>query len=143
MLRFNSRGTGSDAGTSEGEFGEGESERDDVAAAIEFCQAAGLPRLWLVGWSFGAELALKWGNVPAVEGAVLISPALHRAGDGDLDRWAASGRPLLVLGPCSSTYLRPDEARARFARVPQAHLVVGERPRHLSGRGALRPYRAR
>ena len=131
VLRFNTRGTSSDHGTSDGQFGEGEAERYDVAAAIEYGVAAELPRRWLLGWSFGTELALKWGNVPEIEGAILLSPALHRAADADLDAWAASGRPLLVLVPEFDDYLRPDEARARFARVPQAELVVGERARHL------------
>ena len=131
VLRFNTRGTSSDHGTSDGQFGEGEAERSDVAAAIGYAVAAELPRRWLLGWSFGTELALKWGNVPEIEGAILLSPALHRAADADLDAWAASGRPLLVLVPEFDDYLRPDEARARFARVPQAELVVGERARHL------------
>ncbi len=131
VLRFNTRGTSSDHGTSDGQFGEGENERHDVAAAIGYAAATGLPRRWLLGWSFGTELALKWGNVPEVEGAILLSPALRRAADADLDAWAASGRPLLVLVPEFDDYLRPDEARARFARVPQAELVVGERARHL------------
>jgi alpha/beta superfamily hydrolase len=131
VLRFNTRGTTSEQGTSEGTFGDGESERHDVAAAIEWSLAAGLPRRWLLGWSFGTELALKWGNVPAVEGAILLSPALHRATDADLDGWAASGRPLLVLVPELDDYLRPDEARARFARVPQAEVIAVERAKHL------------
>ncbi len=131
VLRFNTRGTASQHGTSQGAFGEGEAERDDVAAAIEFCVAAGLPRLWLVGWSFGTELVLKWGNVPAVEGAILISPALRRATGADLDAWAASGRPLVALVPELDDYLRPDEARARFARVPQADVVAADKAKHL------------
>jgi len=131
VLRFNTRGTTSEHGTSGGEFGEGESERYDVDAAIGYSVAAGLPRLWLLGWSFGTELALKWGNVPAVEGAILLSPALHRATDADLDGWAASGRPLVALVPALDDYLRPDEARARFARVPQAEVVAVEKAKHL------------
>jgi uncharacterized protein len=131
VLRFNTRGTTSEQGTSEGEFGEGETERYDVAAAIGYCVEAGLPRLWLLGWSFGTEVALKWGNVPAVEGAILLSPALHRAGDADLDGWAASGRPLVALVPELDDYLRPDEARARFARVPQAEVIAVDRAKHL------------
>jgi hypothetical protein len=131
VFRFNTRGTASGHGRSDGEFGEGETERHDVAAAIAWCQAAGLPRLWLLGWSFGTELALKWGSDPAVEGAILLSPALHRATDADLDAWAASGKPLLVLVPELDDYLRPDEARARFARVPQAELIAVERAKHL------------
>jgi uncharacterized protein len=136
VLRFNTRGTSSEHGTSEGRFGHGDAERLDVAAAISFAVAAGLPDVWLLGWSFGTELALRWGNDPAVAGAILLSPPLRKATDADLDAWAASGRPLLALIPELDDYLRPDEARARFARVPQAevigvagakHLWVGER----------------
>ncbi|MEP7024214.1 MAG: alpha/beta hydrolase [Actinomycetota bacterium] len=131
VLRFNTRGTSSAEGTSDGEFGEGETERGDVAVAIAFAVAADLPRRWLVGWSFGSELALKWGNDPAVDGAVLLSPALHRAGDADLDGWAASGRPLLALVPELDDYLRPADATARFARVPQARVIGVDRAKHL------------
>ena len=131
VLRFNTRGTSSDRGTSDGEFGDGESERDDVAAAIGYCVAAGLPRLWLLGWSFGTELALKWGNAGVIEGAILLSPALHRANDADLDGWAASGRRLIALVPGLDDYLRPDEARARFARVPQAEVIAVDKAKHL------------
>jgi alpha/beta superfamily hydrolase len=131
VLRFNTRGTSSEQGRSEGEFGAGESERHDVAAAVAWCAAAGLPRLWLLGWSFGTELALRWGADLAVEGAILLSPPLKRAGDEDLDAWAASGKPLLVLVPELDDYLRPDEARRRFARVPQAEVVAVDRAKHL------------
>ena len=92
--------------------------------------AAGLPRRWLLGWSFGTELALKWGNDPAVEGAILLSPALHRATDADLDSWAASGARGRAV-PELDDYLRPDEARARFARVPQAEVIAVDRAKHL------------
>jgi uncharacterized protein len=131
VLRFNTRGTESPRGRSDGEFGGGDAERYDVAAAIAWCVAAGLPRLWLLGWSFGTELALRWGNDAAVEGAILISPPLHQAGYAELDAWAASGKPLLVLVPEFDDYLRPDEARARFARVPKAEVIAGARAKHL------------
>ena len=72
-----------------------------------------------------------WGNVPQVEGAILLSPALRRAGDTDLDAWAASGRPLLALVPELDDYLRPGEAVERFARVPQARVVGVDRAKHL------------
>jgi uncharacterized protein len=131
VLRFNTRGTSSERGRSDGEFGGGEAERQDVAAAIAWCVAAGLPRLWLLGWSFGSELALRWGLDPAVEGAILLSPPLRRATDADLDAWAAAGKPLLALIPGLDDYLRPPEAAARFARVPQAELVAVDRAKHL------------
>jgi predicted alpha/beta-fold hydrolase len=93
VLRFNTRGTSSEQGTSEGTFDEGEDERYDVAAAVSYAADAGLPRRWLLGWSFGTELVLRWGLDNPIEGAILLSPPLRRAGDADLDRWAASGRP--------------------------------------------------
>jgi uncharacterized protein len=131
VLRFNTRGTTSERGTSEGEFGDGEAERYDVAAAISDAVARHLPARWLLGWSFGTELALRWGNDPAVAGAILLSPPLKRAGDADLDAWAASGRPLVALVPEFDDYLRPDEARARFGRVPHAEVVAAAGAKHL------------
>ena len=133
VLRFNTRGASSDHGSSEGTFGDGHDERYDVAAAVRYAVEAGLPARWLVGWSFGTELALKWGlaDPAAIEGGILLSPALHRAGDADLDRWAASGKPLTVLVPELDDYLRPDEARRRFARVPSADVIAVDRAKHL------------
>ncbi|WP_067124979.1 alpha/beta hydrolase [Microtetraspora malaysiensis] len=131
VLRFNTRGTTSDRGTSEGAFGHGQDERFDVAAALEYAEFHDLPRPWLVGWSFGTELALKWGRDPLVEGAILLSPPLHRATDADLDAWAEFGRPLVALVPEHDDYLRPDEARTRFARVPQVEVVGVEGAKHL------------
>jgi uncharacterized protein len=133
VLRFNTRGTSSEQGTSEGEFGRGETERYDVAAAVSRAADAGLPARWLLGWSFGTELALKWGldSGAEIEGAILLSPPLRRAGDADLDRWAASGKRLIALVPEFDDYLRPDEARRRFARVPSAEVVAVPGAKHL------------
>jgi alpha/beta superfamily hydrolase len=131
VLRFNTRGTESEQGRSEGTFDAGESERYDVAAALELVEYSDLPRPWLVGWSFGTDLALRYGLDPAVEGAVLISPPLKAATDDDLDRWAADGRPLVAIVPELDDYLRPVEARERFARVPQAEVVAIEGAKHL------------
>ena len=76
-----------------------------------------------------------WGDDPAVEGAILLSPPLIRAGDADLDAWAADGRPLVALVPELDDYLRPGGAgpvRAGPAgrghrRAGAKHLWVGER----------------
>ena len=131
VLRFNTRGTESEQGKSEGEFGGGETERYDVAAAVKYAVDAGLPNIWLLGWSFGTELTLKWGLLPGVQGGILLSPPLRRAGDKDLDNWAESGRPLTVLVPEFDDYLRPDEARERFARVPKAEVIGVDGAKHL------------
>src|SRR5256884_7792798 len=50
VLRFNTRGTSSEQGRSEGEFGGGDTERFDVAAALDFVEYHDLPAPWLVGW---------------------------------------------------------------------------------------------
>jgi len=131
VLRFNTRGTTSARGTSQGEFGEGETERFDVAAALEYTEYHDLPRPWLLGWSFGTELALRWGRDPLVQGVILLSPPLKRAGDADLDAWGADGRPVVALVPEFDDYLRPAEARERFKRVPQAEVVAVDNAKHL------------
>jgi uncharacterized protein len=117
VLRFNTRGTSSARGTSEGAFEEGTGERHDVAAAIEFADHRELPNPWLVGWSFGTELTLKYGCEPQVQGAILLSPPLHRAGEEDIRTWANSAKPVKVLVPEFDDYLRPEEARSRFATL--------------------------
>ncbi len=131
VLRFNTRGTSSAHGTSHGEFGEGETERHDVAAAIAYCADRDLPQIWLVGWSFGTELALRWGLDPDVAGAILLSPPLKRASDADLDAWAKAGKPLLALVPEHDDYLQPEQAREQFARAPQAEVIGVPGARHL------------
>ena len=131
VLRFNTRGTSSPRGTSHGAFDGGDAERFDVAAAIELAERRELPHRWLLGWSFGTELALMHGRDPGIEGAILLSPPLRRATDADLDAWASFGRPLVALVPELDDYLRPDEARTRFARVPQAEVIGVDGAKHL------------
>lgn len=130
VLRFNTRGTSSPRGTSEGEYDGGVAERFDVAAAAAFAQERALPRPWLLGWSFGTELALKYGPDAQVEGAILLSPPLRRTSEAELARWHG-GRRLVVLVPELDDYLRPPEARERFAIVPEAELIAVEGAKHL------------
>jgi len=134
VLRFNTRGTISARGTSEGTFHDALDERFDVAAAIEFARAAQtpvLPNRWLLGWSFGTDLALMYGNDPAVEGAILLSPPLKYSRPEHLQGWAGSGKPLVALVPELDDYLRPAEAAARFSEIPQARVVGVEGAKHL------------
>jgi uncharacterized protein len=131
VLRFNTRGTTSERGTSAGEFGDGEAERLDVAAALDFVRGRDLPAPWLLGWSFGTELALKWGHDPLVTGLILLSPPLRRAGDADLDAWARDPRPVVALVPELDDYLQPQAARERFGRIPQAEVVGVPGAKHL------------
>jgi hypothetical protein len=131
VLRFNFRGVSSPRGTSEGAFGEGEAEGRDLAAAVDFLGAQGLPVPWLVGWSFGTEVALKHGLRHRIAGAVLLSPPLRRTSGEELARWAGSGVPLVAVVPEFDDFLRPAEARERFAAVPETQLVEVEAGKHL------------
>ncbi|ROQ41394.1 hypothetical protein EDF46_0772 [Frondihabitans sp. PhB188] len=131
VLRFNFRSASSPRGTSEGEFGDGVTERFDLAAAIEFVAAQGLPAPWLVGWSFGTEVVLKHGLEHDIAGAILLSPPLSRTSEAELARWAGSGRPLVAIVPEFDDFLRPAEARERFAVVPETELVEVEGGKHL------------
>jgi alpha/beta superfamily hydrolase len=131
VLRFNTRGTSSVRGTSEGEFGGGETERFDVAAAIEYAEFAELPAVWLVGWSFGTDLTLRYGCDPSIVGAILLSPPLRSATSGDLAVWARSDKPVTALVPEFDDYLRPGEALVRFSEIPHAEVVGIAGAKHL------------
>jgi alpha/beta superfamily hydrolase len=131
VLRFNTRGTWSEQGTSEGEFDNGVGEQFDVAAAIEYAEFHDLPSIWLIGWSFGTDLALMHGLDPVVRGVVLLSPPLRFSTDVHLADWAESGKPVHAFVPELDDYLRPEEARERFAAIPQAEVVGFPGSKHL------------
>lgn len=131
VLRFNTRGTQSPRGVSDGSFGEGVTERHDVDAAVQFAEARGLPNIWLVGWSFGTELALKYGADKNIRGVILLSPPLHRTSDEELAVWANNGKRVIALVPELDDYLVPDQAAERFKPIPQLELIGVDGAKHL------------
>ncbi|MFC0433173.1 alpha/beta hydrolase [Kutzneria buriramensis] len=131
VLRFNTRGTASEAGRSEGAFDNGDGERLDVAAALNLAKDRNLPNVWLVGWSFGTDLALRHGCVDDVAGAVLIAPPLRYSSPSDLTAWAGTDKPVVCLVPEFDDYLRPAQARDRFAPIPQARIEEFAGAKHL------------
>jgi alpha/beta superfamily hydrolase len=131
VLRFNTRGTTSEQGTSGGTFDNAQAEQYDVAAALDLVEALDLPSIWLVGWSFGTDLALMHGGDPGVVGAILLSPPLRFSAPEHLQSWAASRKRLVAVVPEFDDYLRPAEARERFAAVPQAEVVAVPGAKHL------------
>jgi len=135
VLRFNTRGTESFQGKSTGSFDGGVAERFDLEAAVAWAVAQGLPNRWLLGWSFGTELSLKYGADQPVEGAILLSPPLHRATQSDLERWNHVDKRVVGIIPEFDDYLVPEDAvhgfaiMRRFEQVNIAggkHLWVGE-----------------
>lgn len=131
VLRFNTRGTTSPHGTSEGTFGDGIQERLDLEAALQFLKSRNLGPIWLVGWSFGTELAIKYGFDKDIAGAILLSPPLHRATESDLLKWVGSGKQLIGLIPEHDEYLAPKQAIERFSVVPEAQIIGVDGAKHL------------
>ena len=136
IIRFNTRGTTSEAGSSDGEFDQGKSEKLDVLAAIDYCfEELMVKDLYLIGWSFGTELALKYARDKRIKELILLSPPMIATNDEDLEFWKEDGQPITALIPEHDDYLKPDAARLRFSKLPNLkqidvagakHLWVGE-----------------
>jgi alpha/beta superfamily hydrolase len=132
VVRFNTRGTSSEAGTSTGTYDNGRAEKFDVEAMITYCfETLGLQELWVVGWSFGTSIAISHARDSRIKGLILLSPTLLDIVDGDLEFWAADGRPVTALIPEHDDYLKPDQARERFAVIPQVNLIAVDGAKHL------------
>lgn len=95
----------------------------DVLAALDLVAEQlddGGP-LWLVGYSFGADIALSVGD-DRVAGWVAVAPPLRfgpppRPAGGD-------GRPVLVLAAEHDQFNPPDRLRASVASWPDATVTV-------------------
>jgi alpha/beta superfamily hydrolase len=132
VVRFNTRGTTSEAGTSTGTYDGGKDEKYDVQASIDYCfEVLMINELWVVGWSFGTEIALCHARDPRIKGLILLSPPLMKAEKSDLRFWAEDGRPITALIPEHDDYLKPDQARERFAVIPQINLIAVDGAKHL------------
>ena len=132
VVRFNTRGTTSEAGTSSGHFDNAVSERFDVEAMINYCfDELKVEKLWVVGWSFGTDLALKFARDKRIKGLILLSPPLRYSTEEDLQWWGADGRPVIALVPEHDDYLQPDAARKSFAPLKQISIIAVEEAKHL------------
>jgi alpha/beta superfamily hydrolase len=132
IVRFNTRGTTSEAGTSSGTYDDGRAEKFDVEAAINYCfDELKVEELWIVGWSFGTELALCHARDKRIKGLILLSPPLMKVDQSDLQFWAEDGRPITALIPEHDDYLKPAEARERFATIPQIEIIAVDGAKHL------------
>jgi uncharacterized protein len=132
VIRFNTRGTTSEAGTSEGSFDNGGLEKHDVQAAINFAfDECGAEELWVIGWSFGTDLALRHARDSRTKGLILLSPPLMTTQESDLEWWSNDGRPVTALIPEFDDYLKPEEAAIRFAPLKQITLINVADGKHL------------
>jgi alpha/beta superfamily hydrolase len=129
VLRFNTRGTSSSLGTSEGEHDAGRAEERDVAAAVDFAARRGLANRWLVGWSFGAELAMRYGPRLDVAGGIALAPPMRLV--DHLRPWDSPSLPLIAVVPEFDEHCPPDEVARRLRDVPSATVKVVEGAGHL------------
>ena len=132
VVRFNTRGTSSEAGSSTGEFDNGKSEHFDVEAMLRYCfDTLNLENLWVTGWSFGTDLALQHAKDPRHKGLILLSPPLRTTTNEQLQYWNSDLRPITALVPELDDYLQPDAARQRFAIAPSIKIVAVDDAKHL------------
>ncbi|MFM8627386.1 MAG: alpha/beta hydrolase [Candidatus Nanopelagicus sp.] len=141
IIRFNTRGSKSQAGQSEGVYDHGQNEKLDVMAALDYCfEQLKLNELFVVGWSFGTELALQYARDKRIKELILLSPPMLSTTDEDLDFWIKDGRRITALIPELDDYLKPEAAKIKFAKVKNLkqidvngakHLWVGEPMVHL------------
>jgi alpha/beta superfamily hydrolase len=132
IVRINTRGTSSELGNSEGVFDNGEAEKADVVGAIKYVvEELKVEKLWVMGWSFGTDLSLRYATDPHVLGLILLSPPLQRTSVPELEFWANDGRPVTALVPEFDTFLNPHQAVERFAPLKQLNLIAVDGAKHL------------
>ena len=141
IIRFNTRGSTSEAGSSQGEYDGGKSEKLDVLAALEYCfEQLKVKNLYVIGWSFGTELALQYARDKRIKELILLSPPMLSTTEEDLEFWIKDGRLITALIPELDDYLKPEAAKLKFSKVKNLkqidvagakHLWVGEPMVHL------------
>jgi alpha/beta superfamily hydrolase len=141
IIRFNTRGTVSEAGKSDGEYDHGKGEKLDVLAALDYCfEQLKIKDLYVIGWSFGTELALQYARDERIKELILLSPPMLSTTKDDLDFWIKDGRVITALIPELDDYLKPEAAKLKFSKVKNLkqidvagakHLWVGEPMVHL------------
>ena len=132
VVRFNTRGTTSEAGSSTGQFDNGVSERFDVEAMLRYCfNELKLENVWVTGWSFGTDLALQHAKDPRHKGLILLSPPLRTTTNEQLMYWNTDSRPITALVPEHDDYLQPAAARERFSVAPSVKIIAVDDAKHL------------
>lgn len=80
-IRFNFRGVGA----SEGAFADGVGETEDALAAVAWGRARWpAARPWLLGFSFGAVVAIRAAITAGAERLVTVAPAIGRVAIGEI-----------------------------------------------------------
>jgi alpha/beta superfamily hydrolase len=121
-LRFNFRGVGG----SEGGYGEGDAEMEDVRGAVAFVAGEGAGPLYLAGYSFGAYAGV-WGVAAddRVQALVCISPPMAIY---DFAALREEKRPKLIVAGKRDLICPVAPLEELFLSLPQPkvlHIVAG------------------
>ena len=127
VLSFNFRGVMGSEGTHEGGVG----ELQDARAAVTFALACTGPPLLLVGWSFGANVALREAvDDPRIDALVLVAIPLAWDRRDQLpslpsnDVLASFTRPVLLLAGDRDRFCPEGELRLLARKLPDTRLFV-------------------
>jgi len=133
VLRFNFRGVGRSAG----EFGQGDGEKEDFKAALDY-MAARYPgvKLWAAGFSFGSWVALETGAVDDRVAALIgIAPPVRTSVSGQLytfEHTLASVKPKFFVQGEADEVCPLEGMWAFYARLEEPkELVVVDGADHL------------
>jgi uncharacterized protein len=111
-IRFNFRGTG----TSTGRHDNGVAERNDVVAALAWAhQQRPDIAIHLVGYSFGARVALSVSDPTVASWVAIAPPLLHDPCQGERALTASDLREKLLLIPENDQFCMPHDAAAVVA----------------------------
>src|SRR3954468_4960694 len=133
VLRFNFRGVGRSAG----EFDQGEGEKDDFRAALDYMSAR-YPRspLWAAGFSFGAWVALEVGATDdRVTALIGIAPPVATSVSGQnytFENTLASTKPKFFVQGEADEVCPLERMWAFYGRLEEPkELVVIDAANHL------------
>jgi alpha/beta superfamily hydrolase len=121
-LKFNFRGVG----RSQGEFGGGTGELDDLRAALDYLSGridVDPARLGVAGYSFGGMVAAKLTPAETrIKALALVSPALSPA---EMSLLASSGIPLFVISGEHDEFVASSSVRSlqKQLRLPSSAYV--------------------
>lgn len=128
VLRPNFRGTGGSAGVHD----DGRSEPLDVLGAVDLAVSEGTEPVIVVGYSFGADVALACLDDDRVAGWVLVAPPCSVVA---AERWRPPAAPVLVLRPRHDQYAPAAEPSWPGVGVPVDVEVVEGADHFLAGHG--------
>ncbi len=131
-LRFNFRGVG----LSEGSYGDGDGEVQDIVSCYNFLKQKGMEEIWLGGYSFGAWVILKalsqMDNKLDISGLVLVAPPVSFLDFTSL-KVPDGIATLVVVG--SSDQLCNTKTLTEWLKSEQAELKIIEGADHFFFKG--------